>query len=320
MATRLHHADRVQSAIVSGQAANSALVASWRRSSCLHHLDPKQNRPPQRLSERELHDARDKVAALVEAAGSSMNRLYQAVGGVGCCVLLADPHGVPVDRRGSASDDRTFEDWGLWTGSVWSEDLEGTNGIGTCLVEQRALTIHRDQHFHARNTLLSCTASPIYDHHGKIAGALDVSSCRADLTEAFTDLIAMAVADAARRIEADMFRAAFPKAQLVQVPASERGPGGLIAVDRDDVVLGISRAARQTLRLAQNDCAKPLLATDLLLGERSTDEDLDSAERGALRRALARTNGNVSAAAALLGISRATLHRKLNKLGLGDAH
>ncbi|TIV11033.1 MAG: hypothetical protein E5W00_05360, partial [Mesorhizobium sp.] len=33
-------------------------------------------------------------------------------------------------------------------------------------------------------------------------------------------------------------------------------------------------------------------------------------------RALARANGNVSAAAANLGISRATLHRKLARFGL----
>lgn len=315
-----HHADRIQMAIASGEAASSALVASWRRSSCLHHLDPTQNRPPQRLSDAELNRVREQVAPLLEAAHASMNRLYQAVGGVGCSVLLADGNGVPVDRRGTPADDKTFESWGLWTGSVWSENYEGTNGIGTCLVEQRALTIHRDQHFHTRNTLLSCIASPIYNHCGKIAGVLDVSSCRADLTEAFTELIAMTVADAARRIEADMFRAAFPKAQIVQVTGAEGGPAGLIAVDRDDVVLGISRAARQTLRMTPADCDRSMLASDLLHGEIAADEDLDSAERGALRRALTRSGGNVSAAAMMLGISRATLHRKLNRLGLPRPH
>ena len=35
-----------------------------------------------------------------------------------------------------------------------------------------------------------------------------------------------------------------------------------------------------------------------------------------MQRALARSDGNVSAAAQALGISRATLHRKLGRLGL----
>ena len=61
--------------------------------------------------------------------------------------------------RGAAVDDPNFADWGLWPGTLWSEAEQGTNGIGTCLAEGRALTIHRDQHFHTRNTALSCTST-----------------------------------------------------------------------------------------------------------------------------------------------------------------
>ena len=130
---------------------------------------------------------------------------------------------MPVDRRGAAGRRATFSDWGLWTGTVWSEAAEGTNGIGTCIVEQRALDIHRDQHFFSRNTALSCTTAPVFDHEARLAAALDVSSCRADLTEAFVGLIAVAVQDAARRIEAEAFRLAFPDARVLVAPGTE-GP------------------------------------------------------------------------------------------------
>jgi transcriptional regulator of acetoin/glycerol metabolism len=52
----------------------------------------------------------------------------------------------------------------------------------------------------------------------------------------------------------------------------------------------------------------------------SPARDLDQAERAAVQRALARSDGNVSAAAEALGISRATLHRKLRRLDLNRAH
>ena len=240
-----------------------------------------------------------------------MDRLYQAVGANGCCVLLADRDGVPVDRRGAAGDDLTFESWGLWTGAVWSEEHEGTNGIGTCLVEQRSLTIDRDQHFFTRNTLLSCTAVPIYDHEARLAGVLDVSSCRADRTDAFASLIALAAGEAARRIEADLFRAAFAKARIVLTPATEGHGGGWLAVDADDLVIGATRSARAALGIALDRAMRPMPASDLLGGD--AQEHFGDVQRSVLQRALLRAEGNVSAAAKALGVSRATLHRKLKR-------
>lgn len=311
------HADRVEAAIAAGAPARSALAASWRRSSDLHRLDPAAPTPPRQLRERELCEARQRVEPLVRAAQASLDRLYLAVGGVGCCVLLADRDGVPVDRRGAVADDATFRDWGLWPGAVWSEAAEGTNGIGTCLVEQRALTIHRDEHFFTRNTALSCTTVPIYDHEARLAAALDVSSCRADLTEAFVGLIAVAVQDAARRIEAETFRLAFPDARVLLAPGTEKAGAGLIAVDHDDLVIGATRAARLALGITPERLRRPRPVADLI---GAPECDLDVAERGALQRALARAGGNVSAAAQALGISRATLHRKLKRLDLSRPH
>lgn len=310
-----HHAARVEAAIASGQAARSALVASWRRSSRLHHLDPGGHAAPMRLTEAELQQARERIAPLLAAAQGAMDRLYQAVGAAGCCVLLADREGVPVDRRGTVADDATFQSWGLWTGALWSEEHEGTNGIGTCLVEQRPLTIDRDQHFFARNTLLSCTAVPIYDHEAALAGVLDVSSCRADRTDAFASLIALAAGEAARRIEADLFRKVFVHARIVLTQAADGSCGGLVAVDADDLVIGATRSARLALGIAPGGALRPVPAADLLGGDAARDH-LAGGQRAVLQRALLRAGGNVSAAAKALGVSRATLHRKLKRFEL----
>lgn len=310
-----NHCSRVYSALRGSEAARSALVASWQRSAGLHHLDPAEAQQPRRLTEAELRLARERIEPLIRAAQASMDRLYFAVGGAGCCVLLADRNGVPVERRGAAGDDRTFQHWGLWTGTVWSEESEGTNGIGTCLVEERALTVHRDQHFHSRNTGLSCTTAPIFDHEGRLAGALDVSSARSDLTEGFVNLIAIALNDAVRRIEAENFRLCFPQARVVLAPTADNAPNALLAVDADDLVIGATRSARLSLGIAPEDLAKPRPAALFLGG--GGKASFEEAGRSAVTRALALCNGNVSAAARNLGISRATLHRRLAR---GRAH
>jgi transcriptional regulator of acetoin/glycerol metabolism len=316
----VHHAERIQAAISSNGAAKSALIASWQRSACLHKLDPARRNLPERLTDSEFGRARQELEPLIQVAQPSLDRLHHSVGGAGCCVLLADRNGVPVERRGAPGDDATFLDWGLWPGAIWSEDSEGTNGIGTCLVEQRALTIHCDQHFYARNALLSCTTAPIYDHEGHLVAALDVSSCKAEMVEKFLNLIATTVSDAAARIEAECFRLAYLDARILVVPVPDKMGRALIAVDQDDLVVGASRSARQVLGISQASLQKSLPAAEVMNMSKTVTENLAAAERGVLQRALARAEGNVTVAAEALGMSRATFYRKLRRLDLHRAH
>ena len=310
------HAERVLEVLAGGKNANSGLAASWRRSGHLHALDPTNRAPSRRLTQAEIAAAQERLGRLLRVTQSALDRLFLAVGEVGCSVLLADRVGLVVDRRGAVADDATFDAWGLWTGAVWSENCEGTNGIGTCIFEKRPVTIDRDQHFFTRNSRLFCTTAPIFDEHGELAGALDISSCRVDLTEGFAHLIATAVADAARGIEAENFRRAFPDSRILLPPKSERAINSLLAVDRDDLVVGATRAARRALGLSPAALAHPIPVADLLGEARAASDDVVMAERAALHRALVRCKGNVSKAAKDLDISRATLHRKLKQLGL----
>ena len=310
----MRHADRIN-AIVRDPAASgrSALFASWARSFTRYKLDPLNARPPNHVGARELRLAREHVAPLLSAASGTLDRLFQTVGRGGSCVLFTDADGVPVERRGTSADDSEFRGWGLWTGSVWSEQSEGTNGIGTCLAEARALTIHRDQHFYTRNTGLTCTVAPIHDHHGRLAAALDVSSCRDDTTEGVARLMAAAVTEAAHRIEARHFCTAFSGARIVLAPGAEWSAAALLAVGPDDLVVGATHAARQICGITDAMLERPLTAETILAPGRADGEDLDAAECRVLRRALARSGGNVSAAAKALGVSRATLHRKMRR-------
>ncbi|MGO4671926.1 GAF domain-containing protein [Bosea sp. 2YAB26] len=312
------HADRIYSTLNNAAAvAQSAVAASWSRSAVRYGLDPNHARPPWRLSQHEFDAAFERLDPLIRVAQSTLDRLFQSVGDAGCCVLFTDREGVPLDRRGVVGDDVDFRNIGLWTGMVWSEASEGTNGVGTCLAEGRPLTIHRDQHFLTRNIGLSCSVAPIWDAQGRLIATLDVSTCRADLTPAMLKLVASATLEAAHRIEAHHFRMVFPKARIVVAQDRFGGGGGLLAVDKEDLVIGASRAARLAYGLTDERLAHPFPADDLLAGDEARPaEALSAAERGVVQRALARANGNVSAAARMLGVSRATMHRKLTRLGL----
>lgn len=303
------HERQIEAALSRGDAARSPLVASWNRSHHLHHLDPSGPVRPDRLTEAEIALARERVGPLLALSTPLLDRLFLLVGGIGCCVLFADRDGVPLERRGAAGDDVDFAGRGLWIGHCWSEAAQGTNGIGTALVDERPVAIFRDQHYLTGNTALSCMSAPVYDGSGQLAGVIDVSSARADLTQSHMGMVLHLVADTARQIEADLFRARFPAARLVVVPGAPGGAAALVAVDADDLVIGATRAARAHLRLSDTLSGLPQPAADLLgLG---VPDDFGAAERAVLARALAREGGNVSAAARRLGISRTTFHRKI---------
>lgn len=305
------HQAVVEAALASGEAARSSIVASWSRSWRLHGLEPARRQRSERLPEAELIRLRDEMGRLLETARPTLDRLFLAVGALGACVVLADPQGVPVERRGNSGEDADFEAMGLWTGTRWSEQAAGTNAIGTCLAEGRPVTICRDQHFLSANTGLSCMSAPVHDAQGALVAVLDVSSGRPEAGEGLAGLISQSVADAARRIEADLFRAAYSTARLMLAPGLDRGAGALLAVDADELVIGATRAARQHFGLKGDLSRRPVPAADLLgLTAAAT---LEEGERAVMARALARAGGNVSAAARALGISRATFHRKLGR-------
>ena len=147
-----------------------------------------------------------------------------------------------------------------------------------------------------------------------------MSSCRAELVENFVNLIATAVIDAAARIGAECFRLAYPDARILVLPIPDKMGKALIAVDQDDLVVGATRAAHQALRISRACVQKSLPAAEVMNMSRTVTENLAAAERGVLQRALARAEGNVTAAADALGMSRATLYRKLRRLGLHRIH
>ena len=200
---RPHHIDRVH-AIVGGLAPPRVapdVSTSWHRCLNTYGLDPASGEPPRILTSGELKDHRDPLAPLVRSAGDELDRLHKIVGQARYIVLLCNHEGVAIDYRADAADIPQFRDSGIYLGGMWSEEVEGTNAIGTSLAEQRPVTIHRSQHFRARHISLSCSSAPILDGDGRVVAVLDVSSFDATLSDRSHALASVLVRASARAIE-----------------------------------------------------------------------------------------------------------------------
>lgn len=310
-----HHGEAVLEAVRSPSSAGvSPIVASWCRSVLSHGLDPERGVRRERVDGSTLAALRAQHEVMLGVATPVLDSLFRSVGNSGSSVILADVNGVVLERRASAADADAFARAGLVEGARWSEAEEGTNGIGTCLFEDRPITIHRDQHFASRNVGISCMDAPLHDPQGRLVGALDATSCRDDHGAAMSDVIGALVRDAARKIERDLFCQHYHENRIVFLSDDAASGTALLAVDRDDLVVGASRSARQKLGLSHDTLKIPLALNTLLGG--TAPLSFDDADRTVLRQALAQAKGNASKAARLLGIGRATLYRRMAKAGL----
>jgi transcriptional regulator of acetoin/glycerol metabolism len=177
----LEHARLVNAVVGSGGGMEPvevvpAIARSWNR--CVHEfgLDPARDEPIVVLDRRELKDRQAALERLRAIAQGEMATLYQQLAGSGFSVLLTDKEGVVLDFLGDPSFTETAALCGMLEGALWSERHQGTNGMGTCAIEQRPLLVHHNEHFLARNVGLTCSAAPIFDHEGGLLAVLDASS------------------------------------------------------------------------------------------------------------------------------------------------
>ena len=246
----IQHIDEVLAVAESqSRAATDDVVRnSWLRSANAHSIDPASDQAPLLLTAREIQDVREPVTRFLEIAQPELDHLYKLVRPTHYAVLLCDNNGVVIDHRGDEAEAQQFRYWGTWLGGVWAEDVEGTNGIGTCIAERQAVTVHRSQHFRARHIDLSCSGAPVFDPRGEFAGVLDVSSIDPTISEHAHALTGSLTIAAARAIEERLFREEFRRDWILVVRVPDHlGSSMMLAVDRDRRIVGAGRIGRAVL-------------------------------------------------------------------------
>jgi transcriptional regulator of acetoin/glycerol metabolism len=165
-----------------------------------HGLEPDRIVEPDVLTRPELLVHRAPVEELSALSSPEIDRLFQRLFDHAEVVMLTDAQGVVVHFRSAAAVVDRCSNLRVLPGSIWTEDRQGTTGVGLCLREQKPLSVVMDEHFATKLTGLSCTVAPIFGAEGRLAGVLNVTSMQST-NHALQAVVRELVASSARRIE-----------------------------------------------------------------------------------------------------------------------
>lgn len=198
-------------------------------------------------------------------ARPELELLSSQIAGTNHMTAFADANGVILD----AILDTEFEASGwassIRPGSVWREDLRGTNALGLALHTGQTSVVTGAEHFFANHAEIACVSAPIFASDGAIVGLLDASSevvGRQQHTRALIDL-------AATNIENRLFVESHRSDHVIQFhPRREylvTQSTGLVAFDGAGRLTGANRRASHIL--AGQTLVQGLAFSDLFEGQ-----------------------------------------------------
>jgi sigma-54 dependent transcriptional regulator, acetoin dehydrogenase operon transcriptional activator AcoR len=291
----------------------------------------------------------DENRPLVQAARPVLERLSRALASTRYFAVVTNQDGVVVDSHGPIDRSDRRADLITRLGVNLSEDSVGTTAIGAALHELQPVWLHRGEHFFADTSVYSCAGAPLFGPDGRCVGMLDLTGIDAAERPELKHLATQSARSIGNALTLKLQHSLLLR---LNWPGRSLGADddGLVCLDGDGWIKGSNEAARQMLPqlemtgspvhcsevFAQHweswfDLARrsdtPPMEVPLWSGLRlqalprlpesahtmTPRVPLRDVEIALIRKAVAEARGNVVKAAQALGISRATVYRKLGR-------
>ena len=297
-------------------------------------------------SQRRSFEANRQLAA---AAQPTLVQLGQAITQTRYFAILTNANGIVVDAAGQIDHADRRASLITRRGVDLSESAVGTTAIGTTLAEQRHTWLHRGEHFFQDTQAYSCAGAPIMGINGQCVGMLDVTGIDVPERPELVSLVATAARAIENALVLAQRHSLV--VHLHWLGHSGKDNEGLLCLDSDGAVVAMNPLARSILGQTTANTsalhASDLFAmqwerlfdpqhhsnslqvnlwSGLTVGVRTSSTGklpprgsgmtassapLKTQETLLIRRTVELHKGNVAAAARALGLSRATVYRKL---------
>ena len=321
---------------------------SWRRCLAMGH-QPERPVTFNAISASNTRRALEASHPLLMAAAPVVRSLTRAMLHTRYFAILTNADGVVIDVHGPVDRSDPPANTLARIGIDLSESAVGTTAIGTTLAEQQSVWLHRGEHFFNDNAVFSCAGAPIWGPQGHCVGMLDLTGVNVMEQPALKHLVTQSARSIENALTLALphrllLRLNWPGRVLGD------DNDGLVCLDADGYITGMNRPAADMLCASSDTmqshadsvfaigCAElfdaasqhrgafemPLWSGLRLLalaqphaiapiGQRTSGHavPLNDHEISLIRKAVEDAQGNVDAAARALGISRATVYRRL---------
>ncbi len=334
--------------VPSGVAVAPWIVQSWQRCLSLGHQPQHQLGFDVVTAQSQRHSAQENHA-LVQAAHAILEQLGQVIAKTRYFALLTNAKGIVVQAGGSIDRSDRRADLISRLGVDLSEFAVGTTAIGTTLIGQQSTWLHRGEHFFNDTQHYSCAGAPIFGPNGQCMGMLDVTGIEVPERPELVHLVASSARAIENQLVLAKPHALV--VHLHWLGHAGRDNEGLVCLDADGTVSAMNALARDMLGVAaaparalhaselfalqwqrlfdashHSDTLHAPLWSGLMVGIRTSkagkflpkgsamtadSAPLKDQETLLIRRTVLQHKGNVAAAARALGVSRATVYRKL---------
>ncbi|NRY62439.1 sigma-54-dependent Fis family transcriptional regulator [Clostridium beijerinckii] len=150
----------------------SEIGDSWIR--CMNYgVDPYDGKGHVRHSN--INELINKNNELISVARPVMESIYSMVRGSGFALFLTDKDGYIIDVIGDNDIMKRIEELNFLKGELWSENVVGTNAIGTALYLGKPVQTIGAEHYGVNQHSWTCSASPIYDEDDNLIGCINMS-------------------------------------------------------------------------------------------------------------------------------------------------
>lgn len=235
---------------------NQDIRSSWVRCLNEYRLSPTSIKKPNILTQAELRDQSAPIEDLLGIASPEIKRLFARLMDSNYLVSIASREAVNVVFRCDYQLIGRMESLGVLAGSIWSEDQQGTNGIGTALRLRRPVSVLRTDHFCHGIHDLTCTAVPVFGPENSLQCVINTTTDRPTEREAQT-LLSSVLLRSARRVENAFFCRHHEHQRIVRLsleadftdPANE----ARIALNDSNQVVDVTSPLEPILKIKRDD-------------------------------------------------------------------